>query len=133
MRLALRPSEHARRYANTLPKTASKMALGIDDAVYRPERSRIAPGAVECRKADFDPLRNSAAFSMTAVHRKRALSRETPLLPRPQRDGDEGGTAEHHVDPDEQAERPEERPWQAGDDDTREDQIDDTVYQNRLQ
>src|SRR5580704_9648494 len=38
----------------------------------------------------------------------------------------------HQVDPDEQAECPDERPWQAGDDDTREDQIDDSVYQNPL-
>src|SRR2546425_2287887 len=72
------------------------------------------------------------AFSMTGVDRKRSLSRESRLLARLQRDGDEGGTTEHHVDPDEQAERPEERPWQAGDDDTRENQIDDTVYQNPL-
>src|ERR1700730_17951285 len=73
-----------------------------------------------------------SAFSMMGVDRKRSLSRESRLLARLQRDGDERGTAEHHVDPDEQAERPEERPWQAGDDETREDQIDDTVYQNPL-
>src|ERR1700724_2862852 len=69
---------------------------------------------------------------MTGVDRNRSLSREGRLLARLQRDGHERGTAEHHVDPDEQAERPDERPWQAGDDDTREDQIDDTAYQNPL-
>src|SRR6202022_316002 len=79
------------------------------------------------------PLRKfGSAFSMMGVDRKRSLSRESRLLARLQRDGDERGTAEYHVDPDEQAERPEERPRQAGDDDTREDQIDDTVYQNPL-
>ena len=56
---------------------------------------------------------------MTGVDRKRSLSRESRLLACLQRDCDERGTAEHHVDPDEQAERPEERPWQARDDDTR--------------
>src|ERR1700730_10538098 len=80
-----------------------------------------------------NPLRKfGSAFSMTGVDRKRSLLRESRLLARLQRDGHERGTAEHQVDPDEQAERPEERPRQAGDDDTREDQIDDTVYQNPL-
>src|ERR1700731_680128 len=66
-----------------------------------------------------------SAFSMMGVDRKRSLSRESRLLARLQRDGDERGTAEHHVDPDEQAERPEERPRQAGDDDTRDNEISD--------
>ena len=76
------------------------------------------------------------AFERRAINDRfppeRSLSRESRLLARLQRDGDERGTAEHHVDPDEQAERPDERPWQAGDDDTREDQIDDAVYQKPL-
>src|SRR3984893_9252973 len=71
-------------------------------------------------------------WHIRGVDPKRSLSRESRLLARLQRDGDERGTAEYHVDPDEQAERPDDRPWQAGDDDTREDQIDDAVYQNPL-
>src|ERR1700730_17415659 len=73
-----------------------------------------------------------SAFSMMGVDRKRSLSRESRLLARLQRHGDERVTSEPNVDPDEQADAPEERTRQAGDDDTREDQIDDTVYQNPL-
>ena len=55
-----------------------------------------------------------------------------PLFACFQRHGDERGAAEHHIDTNKKAERPDERTGQAGDDDTGEHQIDDAVHHHPL-